>query len=124
MTGMPDRLASCNLCGQALTPSSELFLLNDAAYCCSSHRTQAAAVERAAAKGDAKARHSPLAVRAPTPTGVGLAASHRSWFSLDDLSQPDPAASMSAASSPSAPLRRLFSRRRRESAPEWANHGA
>lgn len=75
-----ERLRRCHYCGEHLNKESELYLLADAVYCCQSHRALAAAADNCAGTSDPG---SPIKV--PVSTGVGLAASHRSWLSLDDL---------------------------------------
>mmetsp|Transcript_12935 Transcript_12935/g.33697 ORF Transcript_12935/g.33697 Transcript_12935/m.33697 type:complete len:149 (-) Transcript_12935:285-731(-) len=81
-----ERLQRCHLCGAYLSTTSELYMLDDAVYCCASHRARAAAVDKAVAAGwEPRSNSSSCARRITTSTGVGLAASHRSWFSLNEL---------------------------------------
>jgi hypothetical protein len=81
-----ERLRRCHLCAAYLSPNSELYLLDDAVYCCAPHRARAAAVDKALAAGwELREPRNSIARNLPTATGVGLAASHRSWWSLDDL---------------------------------------
>ncbi|KAJ1640865.1 hypothetical protein T492DRAFT_926651 [Pavlovales sp. CCMP2436] len=75
-----ERLRRCHLCAAHLSPNAELYFLDDAVYCCASHRARSAAVDRFS--NEAK---SLVARRLPTTvTGVGLSASHRSWFCLEE----------------------------------------
>ncbi|KAG8462945.1 hypothetical protein KFE25_001718 [Diacronema lutheri] len=86
--GWHDRLRRCHYCAAYISASTELYLLDDSVYCCASHRARAAAVGKAVAQGwePQEEQRSAFARRLPTSTGVGLAASHRSWWALDDLS--------------------------------------
>lgn len=85
-----DRLRRCHYCAAYINQAAELYLLDDAIYCCASHRARAAAVGKAVAAGwePQEQQRSAFARRLPTSTGVGLAASHRSWFELADLGAP------------------------------------
>lgn len=91
------RLSRCHLCLECISPTAQLFMLDDLPYCCASHRAAAAAGPKGAIER-AKATASPLRVR-QLATGVGLAASHRSWFSLDDLVSTTTNSTTSATSS-------------------------
>lgn len=110
-----DRLRRCHYCAAYISASAELYLLDDAVYCCASHRARAAAVGKAVAAGwePQEQQRSAFARRLPTSTGVGLAASHRSWWSLEDLAcndscQPsDSESSMRSASSDQSNVRTL-----------------
>ncbi|KAG8460401.1 hypothetical protein KFE25_011892 [Diacronema lutheri] len=109
-----NRLSRCHLCGQLIAASAELFMLDDLAFCCASHRAAAAAGGTLTHNWQrmGKGAGSPMQSRLPT-TGVGLAASHRSWFSLEDLA--DASNSSGASSAASSPPDN--SRQRRGSAP-------
>eukprot|EP00302_Diacronema_sp_CCMP2436_P034661 CAMPEP_0180008954 /NCGR_PEP_ID=MMETSP0984-20121128/14732_1 /TAXON_ID=483367 /ORGANISM="non described non described, Strain CCMP 2436" /LENGTH=200 /DNA_ID=CAMNT_0021930223 /DNA_START=48 /DNA_END=646 /DNA_ORIENTATION=- len=41
-----ERLRRCHLCAAHLSPNAELYFLDDAVYCCASHRARSAAVDR------------------------------------------------------------------------------
>lgn len=97
-----ERLQRCHLCGAYLSTTSELYMLDDAVYCCASHRARAAAVDKAVAAGWEPRASDVTARQFTTSTGVGLAASHRSWFSLNELGSASSLGSSSASSVASA----------------------
>mmetsp|Transcript_15785 Transcript_15785/g.42439 ORF Transcript_15785/g.42439 Transcript_15785/m.42439 type:complete len:148 (+) Transcript_15785:51-494(+) len=106
-----DRLRSCHFCGSHIQSSGEIYMLDDAVYCCASHRARAAV-------GDTRADAAVLGgharpERASTSTGVGLAASHRSWFSLHELDRSNSSSSTSSEGSTTASPQRQ--RRARDS---------
>jgi hypothetical protein len=90
------RLRTCHHCRIGLSPHAELFLVGDAVFCSTAHRASAVLLERDVAAGYLEP-HSLVGHtrRAPTATGVGLAASHRSWCMED----PDRSSSGSERSS-------------------------
>jgi hypothetical protein len=100
-----NRLSYCCHCGEPIAAQAELYLHEDAVYCCSSHRTRAVRMARGLEPGSSS---SPVAHRGSTSTGVGLAASHRSWLSLDDFASGSMTSSSSSSSSASADARAPF----------------
>lgn len=112
-------VSSCHFCLKAIAAAAQdVFMLDDAVYCCASHRAAAAAAaaasshDKRAAAGQGEPEALPSHLLAHKRTGCGLAASHRTWFTLDDLrggsaspSTGSTAAGSRASSSPASTTR-------------------
>ncbi|KAJ1634248.1 hypothetical protein T492DRAFT_865443 [Pavlovales sp. CCMP2436] len=80
------RLGRCSLCGASIG-DEDSYMFEDAVFCCATHRARAASLSGENAKVGRTRSLSIVGMppRRGATTGVGLAASHRSWLSLDGL---------------------------------------